>query len=462
MRLKTLFADRSFWRSALRLALPIALQNLLLSSFTLVDTVMIGSLGDIPLAAVGMAGQWSWVMNILFFGVSSGAAVFLAQYWGVRDIRGIHRTFGLLLTGACIPAVLFMLVGRLAPGFVMHLFTKDPVVVEQGASYLTVVCFSYLGLALSQAASTLLRSTEEVRLPVLASLCSVLTNAVLNYALIFGKLGAPAMGLRGAAIATTIAAWVNVVVLYAAAFLRRTLLRTDVRRLFDWDAPFLRRFLYVSLPALVNEGMWAVGTMGYNMIYGHMGTDNYAALTIFRTVENLAFVFFVGLCHACSVLIGKRIGAGDFDRARLDARRFTVLMTVLSVTVGLALIALRTPILSLFNVSDAVRGLTRSIILLYGLEIGLRNIPYITIVGVFRAGGDTRIGVILDTVCVWCIALPLTFLCGMVLHLPFIAVYLVMLLSEDAVKTFFALRYFLRDRWIHPVTEEGMRAAGKS
>ena len=126
MRLKTLFADRAFWRSALRLALPIALQNLLLSSFTLIDTVMIGSLGDVPLAAVGMAGQWSWVMNILFFGVSSGAAVFLSQYWGVRDIRGIHRTFGLLLTGACIPAVLFMLVGRLAPGFVMRLFTKDP------------------------------------------------------------------------------------------------------------------------------------------------------------------------------------------------------------------------------------------------------------------------------------------------------------------------------------------------
>ena len=215
----------------------------------------------------------------------------------------------------------------------------------------------------------------------------------------------------------------------------------------------------ISLPALVNEGMWALGTTGYNMIYGHMGTDNYAALTIFRTVENLAFVFFVGLCHACSVLIGKRIGAGDFARARLDARRFTVLMTAMSVTVGLALIALRTPLLSLFNVSEGVRGLTRQIVLLYGLEIGLRNIPYITIVGVFRAGGDTRIGVILDTVCVWCIALPLTFLCGMVLRLPFVAVYLIMLLSEDVVKTFFALRYFLRDRWIHPVTEQGLRAA---
>ena len=458
-KVKSLFADRGFWRSALRMAIPIALQNLLLSSFTLVDTVMVGSLGDVPLAAVGMAGQWSWVMNILFFGVNSGASVFLAQYWGVRDVRGIQRTFGLLLVGALAPALLFTGVGLLAPGFVMRLFTKDPVVIEQGCSYLTAACFSYVALALSQAASTLLRSTEEVRLPVVASLCSVLTNALLNYALIFGRFGAPAMGLRGAAIATAIAAWVNVAVLYGAALGRRTMLRMPPRRMFAWDGAFLRHFLAISLPALVNEGMWALGTTGYNMIYGHMGTDNYAALTIFRTVENLAFVFFVGLCHACSVLIGKRIGAGDFARARLDARRFTVLMTAMSVTVGLALIALRTPLLSLFNVSEGVRGLTRQIVLLYGLEIGLRNIPYITIVGVFRAGGDTRIGVILDTVCVWCIALPLTFLCGMVLRLPFVAVYLIMLLSEDVVKTFFALRYFLRDRWIHPVTEQGLRAA---
>ena len=216
-KVKSLFADRGFWRSALRLAIPIALQNLLLSSFTLVDTVMIGSLGDVPLAAVGMAGQWSWVMNILFFGVNSGASVFLAQYWGVRDVRGIQRTFGLLLVGALAPALLFTGVGLLAPGFVMRLFTKDPVVIEQGCSYLTAACFSYVALALSQAASTLLRSTEEVRLPVAASLCSVLTNALLNYALIFGRFGAPAMGLRGAAIATAIAAWVNVAVLYGAA-----------------------------------------------------------------------------------------------------------------------------------------------------------------------------------------------------------------------------------------------------
>ena len=363
-KVKSLFADRGFWRSALRLAIPIALQNLLLSSFTLVDTVMIGSLGDVPLAAVGMAGQWSWVMNILFFGVNSGASVFLAQYWGVRDVRGIQRTFGLLLVGALAPALLFTGVGLLAPGFVMRLFTKDPVVIEQGCSYLTAACFSYVALALSQAASTLLRSTEEVRLPVVASLCSVLTNALLNYALIFGRFGAPAMGLRGAAIATAIAAWVNVVVLYGAALGRRTMLRMPPRRMFAWDGAFLRHFLAISLPALVNEGMWALGTTGYNMIYGHMGTDNYAALTIFRTVENLAFVFFVGLCHACSVLIGKRIGAGDFARARLDARRFTVLMTAMSVTVGLALIALRTPLLSLFNVSEGVRGLTRQIVLL--------------------------------------------------------------------------------------------------
>lgn len=452
-RLIRLFSkDKRFFPAMVRLALPIALQNLLSSSLTLVDTLMIGELGDLPLASVGMAGKWSWLMTIVFFGFTSGAAVFIAQNWGARDEKGIRRTFGVMSVGLVLAALLFTAGALLAPEAIMALFTKDPEAMPYGVEYLRISSVSFLGIAIAQAVSTLLRSTEQVKIPVFASLCSVLTNAVLNYVFIFGKFGAPAMGVAGAALATALAAWVNALIIIVAALAKKTMLRMRLREALDWRGGFVLHYFKVSLPALINESLWALGTLGYDMVFGHMGTENFAALTIARTVQNFSFVFLVGVCNACAVHIGKRIGAGEIEEAKEDAQRYMWTMIGICVVIGLAVIALCVPILSLFNVSARVRQMAMALLVIYAAEMWIRNISYIAVVGIFRAGGDTRIGVKLDIITVWFIALPLTYICGLVLKMPFVAVYAIMLLSEDIIKDVFCLRHLRRGEWIRPVT----------
>ena len=450
--------DRLFWTRALRLALPIALQTLLMSSFALVDTLMIGQLGEVPIAAVGMAGQWAWLMNIVIFGISSGAAVFIAQYWGIKDMDGIARAYGMALINSVLVTALFTAVAAFFPRFVLGLFTSDELAISEGLRYLKWACLSYVAIGLTGCFSTVLRSTEEVRLPVYASVVSVALNAFFNYVLIFGALGFPALGVEGAAIATAISAWVSPIVLWGISFAKKNVLIVPVKKLLHFTKPFVKDFFIMSMPVLANESLWALGTMGYNMVYGHMGTGYYSALTIFRTVEFIAFAFFVGLCHASSVMIGKDVGAGRLREAVANARRFGLVVPLLAVAVGLSMVLLRAPIISLFNLTDEVRYTAMVLLVIYGLEMPLRNIPYINIVGIFRSGGDTRTGMFYDILCVWGIALPLTAVLGLVVKVPFLWVVALMLISEDVVKTWLCLRHFRSQKWIRPVTDEGRLA----
>lgn len=454
MTLKQRLGDATFWKPAIRLGFPVALQNLLVSSFGLVDTLMLGSLGDVAVASVGMAGQWSWLMHIFFYGISSGAAVFLSQYWGAKDFGGIRKSYGILAAGVLGISTLMMLVAVLLPEMVMRIFTNDPIAIESGASYLRIAGFSYIALGFSQIFSTVLRSTEEVKLPLFASLLGVIFNTFLNYALIFGRAGFPALGVRGAAIATVISSWVGPAVLFLVSLRRRNLLICTPKALFSFDMPFVKHFVRVCLPALINEGLWALGTIGYNMVFGRMGTMQYAALTIFRTIESMFFAFYAGICHACGVIVGREIGAGNIEESVRYANRFSVVMPLFSILLGLLMIATRWLFLSLFDVSPEVSQMAASILLIYALEIPIRNIPYITICGVFRPGGDTKTGLWYDILSVWLLSLPLTILAGLVLKLDFVLVYLIMVISEDWVKTVLCIRRLRSRKWIMPVVGE--------
>jgi len=445
-----------FWKPALRLSLPVALQHLLGGSFTLIDTLMLGRLGDEAVASVGMAGQWAWLLNIFFYGMSSGAAVFLSQYWGAKDHGGIRRSYGMLAAACLALAGLMCLAAVLFPGVIMRLFTSDTGAIETGVRYLHIAGLSYMAIAFSQIFSTVLRSTEEVRLPLYASILGVLLNTALNYAFIFGKLGLPELGVPGAAIATVISAWACPIFLFFASFKRRNVLICPPRDLFHFDRAFGFKFFRVSLPALANEGLWALGTMGYNMVYGHMGTAQYAALTIYRTVDSLFFAFYIGLCHACSVLVGREIGAGRVGESVQYANRFTLVMPALSIFLGLIVIATRGMFLTLFTVSPEVLRLANAVLLICAAEIPIRNIPFITICGIFRAGGDTKIGVMYDLISVWCMALPVTIFCGLVVRLNFLVVFAVMLLCEDWLKAVLCVRRLRSGKWIKPVVEAAL------
>lgn len=435
----------------LSIAIPLTLQNLLFSSFTLIDTVMVGRLGDLPLAAVGMAGKWSWFLNIVLFGCTSGAAVFIAQYFGAGDHKGIHRTYGLMSILALAASLVFAGCALLIPEVVVGMFTSDPQAIATASVYLRCIAVSYPFQAMAKSAGTLLQSTQRVIIPFVGAACSVVTNVVLNALLIFGLCGFPAMGVAGAAIASAVAAVVNCAVIYALALSRNTMMRAPLKEMLAINRSFVREYVRIGAPAMFNETIWALSILIYSAIFGHMSTEAYASITVVKSIEDLSCVAIFGMCSACAVMIGSYVGQGDYERAKACARYHILLVTVFSVVIGAALILLREAIMSLFGVSQVVRADSMAVIMIYGAEMALRNIPLMLVVGTFRAGGDTKYGLIVDSISAYLIGIPVTAFAGLVLHLSVPATYAIMYCVEDGLKSVIYGRHFFSGKWIKPV-----------
>lgn len=459
MKLSNYLGDKPFWQVTARLALPIAVQNLLTSSFQLVDTMMVSRLGDLALSAVGMAGQWGWMSIPLDFGLCSGMSVFVSQYWGVRDLKGIRRVLGIATLSCLLLSGLFMAVALCAPEFVLGLFNQDPLVIETGCQYLSIVCFSYPAVVLTNVFSTVLRGTERVKAPLYVSMITTVANAVVNYGLIFGKLGMPELGVAGAAVATCISSWLGPVLLLIISAAEKNLLVGPVKELFQFRLTHLAEFYRKAAPVVCNEGIWALGILTLNRIYANMGYEYYAGMTIFKTFSDLAFAFYNGLAGACVVMVGKSVGQGKIARGVQDARRFSLLVPIGSLLVGLMLILMRHPLVAIFSTGDNLSAVALetalAVTVFCGLEMCVRNTPYIQIVGVFRSGGDTLYGMFVECGALWACSIPLTYLAANVLHVPFLAVVAVAYLAEDIPKVILSLLRFRSGKWLKPVTQEG-------
>ena len=454
--MKHLFS-KAFFREMLPLAIPIALQNLLMASFRLVDMLMLGSLSGDALAAVDLASQVSFFVDLISFGVSSGCAVFLAQYHGAKNIDGIRRVMGTALVSLVPIGVLATLLSILFPYRIMEILTNDETLRTVGVSYLSVAAFSYIAIVLNSVLSTVLRSTEKVHLPLIASGTAAGLNALLNYALIFGHFGFPALGARGAGIATAISAATGPLILLTVSVIKRNVLIAPLRKIFDirqFFLPFWKR----SLPAFLNETLWSLSIVIVNMIFGHMGKENYAGLSTVRTVENLVFVFFIGICHSCNIIVGKHIGAGDESGARRIANSFLILTPIAGFALGIIVLILRGPVVNLFQIEETSKTVARALLLLYAFEIGFRNIPYIEVVGIFRAGGDTRVGFFGDLAVQYLVVIPIAAILGLWVRLPFVTTFVVMQICDDAAKNLIYFLYYRKGTWIKPVSEIRMRA----
>lgn len=459
MKVTKYLGDKPFWNVALKLAIPIALQNVLSSSFMLVDTMMVSRLGDLTLSAVGMAGQWGWLFNLLCFGLCSGMSVFVSQYWGVRDMNGIRRVYGMALTTAMVACCLFLGIALGAPEAVLRMFNQDPNVVETGCRYLTIICFTYPAVTLTLIMGMVLRGTEQVKIPVYVSVVTTVANIILDYGMIFGKLGFPAMGVEGAAWASVIASWLGPVMMLLFSMRAKNLLISPLNQIFHFGFHDLGVFYKKAAPVMANEGMWAMGMLVLNMIYSNMGYEYYAGLTVFKTFSELSFAFYCGLCNACVIMVGKSVGMGKIKRALEDAVRFTVLVPMTALLLGVVTILLRYPLISLFATGDNLSAVTLqtalAITVFCSLEGIFRNIPYVQIVGVFRSGGETMRGMLFDLSALWCVSIPAAWLCANVFHLPFVLVVAAAYLGEDVPKAAMCLHYFKSKKWLKPVTKEG-------
>ncbi len=461
--LRNLFGGRRFWKSVVSLAIPIAVQNLLTSSFTMVDTLMVGQLGDVTLAAVGMAGQWSWLLSIVLFGICSGASMFIAQYHGEKNHDGIVKTYGIAVISAVLASAFFLSGGFFASTSVISIFNRNQGVLSEGTAYLKIAAFSYPAIAINLVASAVLRSTGQVKLPMYVSFFTTILNAFLDYSLIFGAFGFPEMGVKGAALATVISSWAGPILIYlVCAVSRDDIFFAPPKEIFGLTKERIKAFYKRATPVIVNEILWGLGTVTYNIIFSNLGYEYYAAVTILRTFENIAFVFYIGINNACAVMVGNDIGAGNIKRGVKDAKRFLLISPISCFVIGAIILLFREPLVGIFNMGGNITGTTLAaaigILTVYAIELPARNISFITIVGIFRSGGDTKTGVKYDLITLWGVSVPLTLIAAFWLKLPFVIVFLCSYVFEDYLKTVLCIRYFFTNKWIRPVTESGKKA----
>ncbi len=438
----------------LRLALPIAMQQLLVSCAQLIDTAMVTKLGNVVVSSVGVSSRWIFLMNLFYFGISSGSAAMIAQFWGAKEKKNIQKSFGIALIFGTAVAILFNLAMFFFPEYLIRVFTSEQPVIETASKYMRIVAFMGIFSSFNQITCTALRATERVNPPLLTSIASVIINTVLNYTLINGKLGFPALGIEGAAIATLISAICQSVLLFIALRTSKDIFNGKVKEFFIISRAFVKRFSIVCLPVVLNEVAWAIGTNIYAMVFARQGSELYAGYTIFSSIEQIAFVFFVGICHACSIMTGKTIGEGDESGAYKLAKKFVIMTPIIGIITGSIFIFLRNPLLSLLRIeTQTAFNLASQLILLYCLWLPMRNIPYTLIVGTFRAGGDTKIGIVLDCISVYLLGVPTVVILGLIIKVDFVYLILAMYLCEDIPKIILSLHRFKSKKWIKNLTD---------
>lgn len=448
--LKTRQLDRQFYYQLLTLAAPILLQNFIASSLNMFDTLMIGRLGENEVAAVGVANQVFFLFNLIANGAAAGCSIFLSQFWGGGDRRSIHKVVGFgLLMNLCI-GLLFTAAALAFPGPIVRLFSDDEAVVALGIDYLTLVALSYAFTSVSFLLAGAMRSVGLAWPPMIISGGAVLVNIALNWVFIFGHFGAPAMGVRGAALATLIARMIETALMLVFCFRPSSPLRGRLRDTFSFTPAFAGQVLMKTLPILLNESFWAVGTMLYVRAYGYIGTHAIAASQISNTVQNLFMVACFSLASSSLVMIGNRIGGGRQDLAVVYSRRFSWLALLVGLILG-ATVAISAPaILTLFNVSPQAADAAIAMLRIFSMVAPIRVLNVVLIVGVFRGGGDAGFALAAEGVTMWTIGVPLAFLGAVTFQLPVEQVVL-LVTAEEIVKCVISLIRLRSNRWLHDV-----------
>lgn len=426
-------------------ALPVVLQNLLQNSLSFADTVMIGQLGEISIAAVGLANQLNFFILSAVFGLSSGASVFTSQFWGSRNTDGIQKVMGTAFLTSFILTFILACLAIFLPHVFLGMYIADEAVIAEGSRYLKWVGVSYMFLAASQVISVTIRSTGDTKTPMLITSVSMVSNIILNYILIFPCK----LGVVGAALATTLSRLLEMILLYCI-LQHKSPVHFNAKIGFDLSGSFVKRMFKVSMPVFIDDTMWAVGFMIYKIIYAKMGVDVLACTNISEAVQDFFYIATISIGAAASILIGNEIGRGGFDKAQFEAK--VCMRAAVNIGFGCAFLmglsSLGVPFL--FKVSDYVRRLAALSILAMSVSLPIKFFNHTTICGIIRSGGDAKYMLITELISMYFIGVPAAFLSATVFKLPIYIVYLVVVLEEITKMIAFCLRVN-SGKWINKV-----------
>lgn len=444
--------NKNFYKTLLKLAIPITLQNLILSSLNLVDNIIIGGLGEVAIASVGLANQYFFLLDLLLFGIVSGSSVFIAQFWGNKDIKNIKRVIGLSLIIGIFASSVFTLGGLLFPKQILHFFSSDTAVIDNGSQYLRIIVFSYVFTAITFAFSFALRSTGNVRVPLIVSMIALVINTILNYVLVYGLIGMPKLGTRGSAIATLIARILEFSMLIIVIYSKKYPIAGTLSEFLDLSSEFIKKFLKIAGPVILNESTWALGVSMYAVVYAHIGTDAIASINISGTIDRLVWVFLMGLGNSCAIMIGNKIGQGNYKDAFAYAKRFIIINPLTAILLGILLYFAVPLLLTPYTISPTVHDYARKNLIVLSLIFWAKAFNYTAVIGIFRSGGDTTFSLFLDLGGVWLIGVPLAFLGGFYWHLPVYYVY-ALACTEELFKCIVASYRLISKKWLNNLTE---------
>ncbi len=445
--------EKDFYKMLFSIALPITLQNLVIFFTQMIDTVMLGELGDVSMTSSSLANQPFFIFNMITFGLAGGAAVLTAQYWGKKEIKPIVVIITMIIRFAMFIGLILTIVVLIIPKQIMSIFTNDINVIKEGADYLRIICFSYVFFGFSATFYLVIRSVEIVKIAVFSNIVALVTNASLNYILIFGHFGFPALGIKGAAIATLIARLIEFLMGVIYMFYIDKKLRIKVKDFFRIDKLLIGDLLKISSPVVANELMWALGMSMQASLLGKLGTEAVTANSIVSVVQQLSTVAVFGVASAAAVTIGKAIGEGDMQKARDRGHTFKIISILFGVCVTIVILLLRNVAIDFYNVSPAAKELAHQMIYVAAAIGFFVSIAGISIVGILRGGGDTKYSLWIEGLTLWGIAVPCAYFSAYVLKLPIPLVYLIMKIDEPA-KDLLCLIRMKGTRWLKNVTRD--------
>ncbi len=439
--------ETEFQKNLVRIAFPVALQSLLQSSFSMIDQVMIGQLGSVSIAGIGIAGKFAWIYSVVLGAVSAAAGIMLAQYIGQNNARAFGSSFRRCLRLSVAIAAGFWLLCAAAPFGLMSLYTKEIQTCETAAVYLRIYAWSFIPMAVTSIVSVLLRCMEHAFFPLFAGILGVALNTGLNYGLIFGKFGFSPMGVRGAALASVIAQ-VGTCVL-TLLFLLGSPVKGRIRHSFceKPDRQSAVQYVKILAPVLVCEFLWSTGENVYAAIYARIGTDACAAMTMTGPVQGLFIGALSGLAQAAGILIGKSLGNREYDKAYADSKRLMRYGLFGALPLSALLMMLAPGYVRIYNVSDAVRGICVKILTVFAALAPVKVCNMILGGGIIRSGGKTDYVMWVDIIGTWVFGVPLGLFAAFVLRLSIPYVYLLLSL-EEVVRLFLSLMIFGKRSWI--------------
>ncbi len=448
------YNKKIFYSLMLSLAIPIALQHLIAISLNTIDTIMIGSLGEEAIAAVGICNRIYFFFTLVTFGIYSGMSIFTAQYWGSNDTVNVKKMLGMQwFLGVCV-AVFFILVISLYPNVIISWFIKDNNVIQLGQSYLRIAVFSYFFMASSFSISFTLRSLGIVCIPLAINILSVLLNTILNWIFIFGHLGSDAMGVRGAAFATLFARIAEFLFYgwYLFAY-KKNPLQLKLSDLFLWNYSMLKEKFKIALPVLVNEIIWSLGMTVTYIAYGRLGANAVAAVQIAYSINGIFEALFFGIGNACAIMLGNEIGKERYELTEKYSKKFIFIIIIMGFVLGTILILTRKPIISLFDLHVQTRMMLTNILLIMACAMPLSMCDYLFVVGILRSGGDTKFCMILEIFSIWAYVVPVSFAAALWLKLP--VYWIIALINiEHILKLFLLVPRYRSKKWIRNLVKQ--------